>query len=448
MNETASQPRTLVVGLGKTGFSCARYLASQGVEVAVADDRQHPPEMDHLLEELPEVPLFIGGFDHLVFERAQRIVVSPGVPLSTPLIEAAIARDCEVIGDIELFVRHASAPIVAITGSNGKSTVTTLVYEMARQAGRDVRVGGNLGTPVLDLLSETEPDLYVIELSSFQLELVYSLQAQVAVVLNISKDHMDRYASVKAYAEAKQTVYRNSRHAIVNRDDATAASLVDSDKIDMTYGLSKPRTDQDFGLLALEGESWLAQGNIHLLQVARLRIAGSHNVSNSLAALALGTLLDLPMPVMLDVITTFTGLRHRTQWVAEINTIRWYNDSKATNIGAALAAIQGVAGPVVLIAGGQGKGADFTELAEGIGNHLRAVVLLGEDADKIGHALGSRVDCYYVSSMERAVAKAQSIAKSGDAVLLSPACASFDMFAHYEARGDAFIQAVERLIKT
>ncbi|MEE9493297.1 MAG: UDP-N-acetylmuramoyl-L-alanine--D-glutamate ligase [Gammaproteobacteria bacterium] len=446
-NQIEEQPRTLIVGLGKTGLSCARFLSAQGVDVAVVDSREHPPGHDVLAKELPEVPVFLGSFEQTVFDRAERIILSPGVPLNTQEVVAARERGCEVIGDIELFARYVQAPVIAITGSNGKSTVTTLLASMAQEARLEVRAGGNLGTPALDLLCATEPDLYVLELSSFQLETVVSLKPVASVVLNVSPDHMDRYTSLKEYAAVKQTIYRNVQHAIINRDDALVVATDVSAEM-CSYGLSAPESDLDFGVREKDGEIWLVRGQEALLRAEQLRIPGRHNISNALAALALGDAAGFPLSAMLTAITNFRGLEHRTQWVAESDSVRWYNDSKATNIGAALAAIQAIKGPIVLIAGGQGKGADFQELADGIGTQLRAAVLLGEDADRIGGALGSRVDCHYVSSMQRAVSCASRLARSGDAVLLAPACTSFDMYRDYAQRGDEFVREVEKLVRS
>lgn len=444
MNESQRQERTLVVGLGETGLSCARYLARRGVEVAVTDSRVEPPGLATIREELPDVALFVGGFSADAFVRAGRIVVSPGVSLDEPLIRRARQRGAEVIGDIELFARVARAPVVAITGSNGKSTVTTLVGAMARSAGLDTRVGGNLGTPALDLLGDSEPDLYVLELSSFQLETVSSLKAQAATVLNVSADHLDRYASLEDYVRAKQAIYRGARHAIVNRDDARATELAGHYRIEDSFGLS-PCPQGGFGVDESADGAWLLQGETRLLGADEMRLPGRHNLSNALAALALGQAAGLPMSAMVQTLRVFPGLPHRTQWVADVGGVRWFNDSKATNIGAALAAIQGIPGPLVWIAGGRGKGADFTELAAGMEGRVRAAVLIGEDAPLLAEALRSRVRCEFATDMEAAVRQAGRLAQPGDAVLLSPACASFDMFSGYAERGEAFMRAVKHV---
>jgi len=440
------EPRTLVVGLGVTGLSCARFLVNQGVEVAVTDSRDQPPAIARIREELPDVALFLGGFDADIFARAERIVVSPGVSLQQPLIAAAQQRGVEVIGDIELFARSVTAPVIAITGSNGKSTVTTLVGEMARQAGKQVRVGGNLGTPALDLIEDFEPDLYVLELSSFQLETVSSLRCRAAVVLNVSPDHLDRYASMSDYVRTKQRIYAGAALQVVNRDDASAAALAVGGGQLVSFGLDGPGGALDFGVVDTGADAWIVRGSERWMPVAQLRIAGRHNLSNALAALALGDAAGLDKQAMLQVLREFQGLPHRTQWVAEHNGVAWYNDSKATNIGATLAAVQGFDGPLVLIAGGQGKGADFAELAAGLDKRVKAVVLIGEAAEEIQQALGTRVPTRRADSMRAAVRLAAQLAQGGDIVLLSPACASFDMFDNYQHRGAVFMQAVQELL--
>lgn len=437
--------KVLVVGCGRTGLSCARYLARQGLQVAVTDTRSEPPCLQALREELPDVALFLGGFDAEAFAHAGQIVVSPGVSLEHPLIAEARSRGVEVIGDIELFARAAHAPVIAITGSNGKSTVTTLVHEMARAAGHRVRAGANLGTPALELIEDPEPDLYVLELSSFQLESVDSLAPAAAVVLNISPDHLDRYSGLDAYAAAKARIYRNAGARVVNLDDPVACSLADSDRPALGFTLEAPGPE-DFGLRERDGRLWLCRGEERLLAADELRLVGRHNLANALAALALGTAIGLPRAAMLEALRGFGGLAHRTQWVGGRDGVDWYNDSKATNIGATLAAIAGFDRPLVLIAGGQGKGADFALLRPVLCAHARAVVLLGEAAGEVEAALNGCVPVQRVDSMEAAVDAAAELARPGDAVLLSPACASQDMFIDYQDRGERFSAAVrERL---
>ena len=444
-NDGLSAEPTLVVGLGKTGLSCVHFLVTNGVPVAVVDSRDNPPCLDDLRHEYKQIEYSVGGFDKNLFDWARRIVVSPGVSVTEPLIAAAVGRGVEVIGDVELFARLAEAPIIAITGSNGKSTVTTLLTEMVKSSGKDVLMGGNIGIPVLDLLQEPVPDFYVLELSSFQLETTYTLGAAVSVVLNVSPDHMDRYADFKAYADAKQRIYglEGFDHGlmVVNRDDETVMNMIKPGRHFTSFGLDQA-SDSHFGRMMNEGEVWLSRGDHPLLAISELRMAGEHNQANALAALALGDAIGLPMVVMLNVLRSFRGLPHRTQWVAKINGVSWINDSKGTNVGATLSAIVGFENPVVLIAGGQGKGADFSVLRDVVEKNARAVVLFGEDATLIEQALGECVQILHASDIHDAVQKAHSVAQRGDVVLFSPACASFDMFKNFEARGEAYIEAV------
>ncbi len=444
--ETGQAKRTLVVGLGATGLSCARFLSRAGVPVAVTDSREQPPGLETLQRELPDVALFLGGFDAEAFARAERIVISPGVSLREPLVVEAQARGIEVVGDIELFARNVSAPIIGITGSNGKSTVTTLLGLMAQQAGRNARVGGNLGVPALELVEDDEPEMYVLELSSFQLETVQTLSCLASVVLNISPDHMDRYESPLEYAAAKQTIYRNARLQVVNRDDSVAAALAHPNAPVVGFGTAEPQ-GKDYGIRSLNGVKWIARGTSALMPVDELRMSGRHNVSNALASLALGEAVGLPVDAMLRVLRVFQGLPHRTEWVGEYQGVRWFNDSKATNIGAALAAIQGFDGPLVLIAGGQGKGADFSELAEGLDARISHIVLLGEAADEIEALLRDRFSVSRATDMTEAVQLAAAHAIPGDTVLLSPACASFDMFSGYRQRGEYFVRALQEVFE-
>jgi len=440
---------TLVVGLGKTGLSCVRFLVANGVPVAITDSRANPPCFGEFQKEfsgkLDEIKFSVGGFDNRLFEWANHIIVSPGVSINEPIIKAARERGVEIIGDVELFARMVKAPVVAITGSNGKSTVTMLLSEMAKGAGKNVLMGGNIGTPVLDLLMEPTPDLYVLELSSFQLETTESVNAAASVVLNVSPDHMDRYRDLEHYVHTKQRIYEGINNAmIVNRDDATVMAMIEEGRKCVSFGLDAP-TENNFGRIDYQGELWLAHGNERLLPVSELRLAGEHNQANVLAALALGEQAGLSMIAMLDVLRKFTGLPHRTQWVASIDGVNWYDDSKGTNVGATLSAIRGFSEPIVLIAGGQGKGADFRPLRDVVEENTRAVILLGEDAQKIESALAGVVPVTCVKDMESAVGEAKSQSRSGDVVLLSPACASFDMYAGFEARGEAFVGAVNKL---
>jgi UDP-N-acetylmuramoylalanine--D-glutamate ligase len=441
--------KTLIVGLGATGLSCARFLARQGVQVAVADSRSEPPGLDELNAEYPDIAVFLGPFDDRLFDSADRLVVSPGVPVATPQIDAARKRGVPVMGDIELFVRAAQAPVVAITGSNGKSTVTTLLGEMARSNGIRVAVGGNLGTPALDLLDDSV-ELYVLELSSFQLETTDSLQAAVATVLNVSPDHMDRYADVGAYAAAKERVMQCAGVGVYNADDPIVAAMGGADDA-WYFTLGESQNDKMFGVCPIDGEDYLCRGEQPLLAAEELKIPGLHNRANALSALAMGTALGFDLGVMLEVLRSFRGLPHRTEYVAEISAVRWYNDSKGTNVGASVAALEGLHRAdetrTVLIAGGDCKGADFSALTPVLSTCARTVVLIGRDAASVAAVIPDSVPHILAADMDEAVARAAEMALPGDRVLLSPACASFDMFSGYAQRGDRFMQAVRRLAR-
>ena len=436
----------MIVGMGKTGYSCARFLAAHNVSFAMIDSRNDPPMLELIRKEFAQVPLYTGGFDAEVLAGAEKLILSPGVSRFNPAIVAAAANGVRICGDIELFCQQASAPIVAITGSNGKSTVTTLVGEMARAAGLKAGVGGNLGTPALDLLAEGAVDIYVLELSSFQLETVASLNAAAAVVLNVSEDHMDRYRSMHDYTEAKARIYAGEGAMIINLDDPAVVSMQHRGRVTRCFTLREPQGDE-YGVRSYSDGRWLVKGHEQLLPATALRMAGDHNVANALAALALGDVLKLSRKNMLNVLRTFPGLPHRCQWTGEINGVRWYNDSKGTNVGASCAAIKGLATNknLVLIAGGEGKGADFSALAKIASTCLRAAVLIGRDGPVIKNVLQKVVPVCDAKDMDDAVMKAARLAERGDVVLLSPACASFDMFEDYRARGEAFTAAVNSL---
>jgi UDP-N-acetylmuramoylalanine--D-glutamate ligase len=438
--------RTVVAGLGATGLSVARHLAARGEIFAVMDTRTAPPGLAALTAECPEVPVFLGGLDAAILARATRIVLSPGLALAEPALAAAAAAGVEIIGDIELFARTAQAPIVAITGSNGKSTVTELVGAMAVAAGLRIGVGGNLGTPALELLDDAV-QLYVLELSSFQLETTAALGAQVAAILNVSPDHLDRYPDLDAYRRAKQRIFHGARHVVCNRDDPQTAPPAARHVPCTSFGLGEAPAD-GFGLVRNGGRDWLARGAAPLLPVDELGLQGRHNVANALAALALGSAAGLPDAAMLTALRAFQGLAHRCRRVLERDGVIWIDDSKATNVGAAVAAIEGLAGPaanLVWIAGGQGKGQDFAPLAAALPGRVCAALLLGADADRIEAAIAGRVPVTRVASMAAAVAAARATARPGDCVLLSPACASFDMFANYADRGEQFARAAREL---
>jgi UDP-N-acetylmuramoylalanine--D-glutamate ligase len=426
-------------------LSVVRYLYDLDETVIVVDTRDLPPCKKVLNENYPDVVLYTGEFEPELFINARRIVVSPGVALSEPVLQLAKEQGVEITGDIDLFSHEVSAPVVGITGSNGKSTVTTLLSAMIENAGMKVGMGGNIGIPALDLVSD-DTDVYVLELSSFQLESLDSLPMEVAVILNISPDHLDRYDDISSYALSKQVIYENAKNIVVNRDDALASQVVASGKQVIGFTLHEPE-DDDFGIRNDGSSLCLYRGQEKLMPVLSLKIKGLHNVANALAALAIGVSLDVPMRPMLDTLESFSGLKHRTQWIAEINGVNWFNDSKATNVGASIAAIEGLPGTHVLIAGGESKQADFSPLKRVAKGWLRAVVLIGRDAQLIEDALENVVPVFFASDMDDAVKKAAELAQTGDNVLLSPACASFDMYKNFEYRGDAFIQSVKECLQ-
>lgn len=441
------QGHQLVVGLGQTGLSCLRYLSAQGCRVAATDSRSEPPALATIAAELPEVTLFLGGFDAVCLDEVERVIVSPGVSLNEPLLQAAQARGLPIVGDVELFAQANQKPVLAVTGSNGKSTVVSLLGQMAAAAGVSAVVAGNIGLPVLDALQQSiQPDLYILELSSFQLETLHSLKPLGSCVLNVSADHMDRYADLTAYAAAKANVHQNSRCVVVNKDDALAASLTQmmpANTRQLAFSLSA--LAEGYSVIHEAGEAWLAKDAEGLMPVAELMLPGLHNQANALSALALGEAAGLAMPAMLKALREFPGLPHRTEFVAEADQVRWYNDSKGTNVGATVAALSGMPAAVVLIAGGQGKGADFTALADA-SSRVRKAILFGEDAAQIAQAFSGKVPMAQVTGLNEAVQLAKQTAQTGDSVLFSPACASFDMFSGYVARGEAFVAAVREVL--
>ncbi|WP_166268520.1 UDP-N-acetylmuramoyl-L-alanine--D-glutamate ligase [Marinobacter caseinilyticus] len=446
MSVIVSDRRTLVVGLGKTGLSCVRYLLAQGRDVAVADNRLSPPGLQTLSAQWPEVPVHLGAFDADLFAGFNELVVSPGLSIKEPAIQAAVERGARVRGDIDLFSDAATAPIIAITGSNGKTTVTTLLGEMARAAGKRVAIGGNIGTPALDLLDQ-DAELYILELSSFQLETTQALGALAATVLNVSDDHMDRYPSKLAYFQAKQRIFNGAQNAIVNLDDPLSTPMARDNLRFICFGRHRINPDT-FSTRDDDGGTWVTYGFDNLIRDTELSLLGGHNLSNIMAALALGQAAGLPMAVMLDTARAFRGLPHRCEFVRTVAGVDYINDSKGTNVGATVAAIRSLAphnGKVVLIAGGDGKGADFSPLREPVAHHCRLVILIGRDAPLLAGTLGADVVTESVSSLAEAVALASEMSVPGDRVLLSPACASFDMFRSYEDRGEQFRQQVELL---
>jgi UDP-N-acetylmuramoylalanine--D-glutamate ligase len=435
----------VVLGLGATGLSCARYLYKRGLSFTVVDTRTQPPELPALRRDMPDVMVFAGEYPQELVTSASELVVSPGIAMDSPVVTLALAAGVAVVGDIDLFMREAAAPVVGITGSNAKSTVTELLGQMARDAQWNVGVGGNLGTPALDLLAP-ERDLYVLELSSFQLERAGRLGLAVATVLNISADHLDRHGSMSGYCLAKHRIFRGCKKVVVNRDDPMTVPLVSSEVEVVSWRMAEP-DEHGFGLREQAGVEYLCHGTEILLPVAELGLAGRHNVANALAALALGYCAGLPMAAMKAALQHFKGLRHRCELVVRINGVQYVNDSKGTNIGAAEAALRGLGGErdILLIAGGQGKGADFSQLQQAVARHCKLLILMGEDGPLLQQTLSSSAPVVMVSSLQEAVEVAAMNATPGDVVLLSPACASFDMFSGYVERGETFCALVNQL---
>ena len=436
----------VIVGLGLTGVSCARYLIEKGMSIAINDTRVQPPNLDAFKNTYPDVHLSLGGFDETLLLQAERIILSPGVSLHEPIIQKALSQGIPVIGDIELFAENVKHPVIAITGTNAKSTVTTLVGKMAQRAGFRVGVGGNLGLPALDLLQDLNTNLYVLECSSFQLETTYSLKTQVATILNITPDHMDRYRTFHEYQQAKHRIYQHCQKAVINRDDAL--TYCHEAKQQLFFTLDQPKINE-FGLLKKDHDVYLAYEDQALISTLLLPIKGKHYQANALASLAIGYSAGFSFSVMLDVLREFKGLPHRCQLVRERHGVTWYNDSKGTNVGATQAAIAGlgseIQGKLILIAGGLGKNADFTPLVPLIKTYSRHVVLIGEAAIELARVIDQTVSVSFANSMEEAVQQADKVSLSKDSVLLSPACASYDMFKHFEHRGQVFTDIVLKL---
>ncbi len=433
-----------------------RWLTNRGAEVRVADTRPMPPFVGQLRKELPEVELRLGAFDESAFAGAEVVAISPGVPLAAPLVRRARDQGVPIVGDIELFAQirreYLQCKVIGITGSNGKSTVTEMVGAMCKAAGVRTEVAGNIGTPILDVLSEIDagkrraPDNFVLELSSFQLESTSSLNAEAAAVLNVSEDHMDRYDSVAQYAQAKSRIFVGDGVQVLNREDEFSRAMALDGRCVFTVGTSSPRNRYEWGLRERDGEVWLAQGAKNLIKASDLNVNGTHNLVNALAALALCRGIRLPYPRLLEGLRRFSGLPHRVQKIAEFSGIRFYDDSKGTNVGATVAALGAMSGRSVIILGGDGKGQDFSPLLPVIAEKARAVVLIGRDRDLIHAALkAANVAIEHAVDMGDAVKRAYRLAQAGDAILLSPACASFDMFRDYVHRADMFAEEVARL---
>lgn len=443
----ATNRNTAILGMGATGLSVARFLSSIGKSFVFADSRTEPPRLQEVIQKYPDTPLVLGAFDEQLFANLDQVIVSPGISLQEPALIAAREAGVNLIGDVELFLEHAKAPVIAITGSNGKSTVTTLLGEMATASELSVGIGGNLGKPMLDLLDDKH-QLYVLELSSFQLELLNDARGAITTLLNISPDHMDRYAGLQQYHAAKHRIFRGAGKVVINREDPLTRPLLPSKTAMISFGLNQPDLG-DFGLLQGPVNGYLARGAKRLMAVKDVAIKGTHNLANALAALALGHSAELPMEVMLNTLKTYKGLPHRCENIAEINGVLYIDDSKGTNVGATLAAIKGFGEAdrrnLILIAGGQSKGQDFSELQAAASDFVKHSILFGQDAAQIAEILNTVVDTRTVESLDAAVEQAHQLAAAGDIVLLSPACASFDMFGGFEERGRSFQKAVHRL---
>ena len=438
------RPRTLVYGLGATGLSVARLMVRENVDAIYADSREQPPGLQRLADIVPHAPVHLGDLSPALLEDVTTLVVSPGVPENDEFLNAARAAEIDVVSDIDLFIRRVSGEFVAITGSNGKSTVTTLVARMCKACGQRAAAGANLGEPALDLLLLETPDVYVLELSSFQLQRTEHLPAKVAVLLNVSPDHLDWHRSEAEYVEAKYRIFAEADAAIFNRDDPDAKGRVPSGVRAVSFG-SGPPGPEDYGVREHDGKRVLVRGSEPLLETDELALVGEHNVLNALAALAVVELLKLDVASALSVLREFSGLPHRMQRVARVQGVDYIDDSKATNVAAAIASVRALSGGIILLAGGQGKGGDFAALARDTAAFLDALIVFGEDAGKLEAAFRGHVAIHRVADLESAVARASSIASPGQTVLLAPACASFDQFDNYGERGDAFAQSVQEL---
>ncbi len=443
MSLITTDKKTAVIGLGKTGFSAAQYLHARKKLFVVLDTRGHPPYLKNLRDLSADIEFISGDFSESSLHGIDEIVLSPGIPLSNPAIQSAVKNGVSVIGDIDLFLRENDKPVVAITGSNGKSTVTTLVGAMAESSGLVPGVGGNIGTPVLEFVGKDEFDVFILELSSFQLETCSELNRHIATVLNVTEDHMDRYESFADYFKAKHRIFKRCSVVVSHVDDALTQPLVPEQVKKIQYGFSRQDLNKFSAIQTKEGFDLYWQFE-KLISSAQLNLRGTHNILNSLAALSLGHALGLNLNSMVDALKEFPGLEHRCQWVTTIDGVEYINDSKGTNTGATIAALNGLGNSeknIVLIAGGVGKGADFSFLAEPIEKFCKSVVLIGESSKEIAKHLPDQVTSFS-NGLEDAIMKAKALSSSGDTVLLSPACASFDMFESFEDRGNQFCKIV------
>ena len=454
MSQRYQGRRAVVLGLGMTGLSLARHLARHGADVRVADTRSDPPNRAALAAALPQVPLQTDEFSEATFDGADLIAISPGVSPHHPAIRAAIESGVEIVGDIELFARAlpADQKVLAVTGTNGKSTVVSLTGALTQAAGLSTIVAGNIGHAVLDALDAIEagapwPDVFVLELSSYQLETTTSLRPVAAAVLNVSPNHMDRYAGIADYAAAKARIFAHASVQVLNRDDPIVRLMRWPGRTAQTFGAGVPLSEEEWGLVERADGAWLARGGELLMQASRLALVGRHNAQNALAALALASSLARIGRPMLEALAQFRGLPHRMAPVVEAGGVLYVDDSKGTTVAATQVALEGIGRPVVLIAGGDGKGQSFAPLRASIDRTCRAVLLIGRDAPQIARALeGSAVRVELPGTLAVAVERAIDLALPGDAVLLSPACASLDQFRDYAERGRRFAEFVHARI--
>ncbi|PCI47505.1 MAG: UDP-N-acetylmuramoyl-L-alanine--D-glutamate ligase [Moraxellaceae bacterium] len=442
----------LVVGLGKTGVSCVKFLLARDIEVKVTDSRLNPPNLDLVRGLLSDDNISLGELNEKLIAGAEKIILSPGISANDPFVKKVHQEGKAVVGDIQIFADHVQSPIIGITGANAKSTVCSLVRDMLEGVGKETALGGNIGVPALDLLDQnsSEAEVFVLELSSFQLETVEDLPLQVACLLNISPDHMDRYESLQEYVGAKQKIFDGAQTLVVNRGDAsTFPSNQRGTQALISFGLDAPK-ENNFGMREVDGKKCFVQGEQILLAVNEVKLRGAHNYLNILAAFSVCAGMKVDLEKAKDAVRSFSGLPHRCEWVGSFDGVDWINDSKGTNVGATLAAIEGfqaeTEGVIHLILGGVAKGADFSPLAEALSNGIGTLFLYGEDSVAIQHCLEQaeikNLCCIHVQSLEQAVSGALQVAASGDLVLFSPACASFDMFDNFEHRGDVFKQLV------
>ncbi|MFT6188567.1 MAG: UDP-N-acetylmuramoylalanine--D-glutamate ligase [Oleispira sp.] len=463
-NLIASDQKRLIIGMGQTGLSCARFLVAKGMSFDLCDTRELLPNQAEIEAEFPQCQFFNGKLNAEVLTQYQELIVSPGIAIAEPAIAAAIKHGSRVRGDVDIFAEFVTKPVIAITGSNGKSTVTTLVGDILAAAGHKPAVCGNIGIPVLDvLLNDDEFACYVVELSSFQLETTHHLAAEVACVLNLSEDHMDRYDSMLAYHQAKHRIFQGCRSIVINREDPLTQPLVSTSMPKRSFGLqmadNKVAVKNQYAIATLEVEKgvqaeYLMFEQQSIFPVADLKIKGRHNQLNALAAIALIESLPVQFKVestqLEKVLAEFVGLAHRCAWVAEDQGVEFFNDSKGTNVGSTLAAIEGLAGHecknIILIAGGVGKDQDFEPLAEACQLNVKSAQLFGRDASLIAQNLGSSCELNVVDTLEQALVNAKALASTGDVILFSPACASFDQFDNYVQRGEVFEGLVMNMI--